>query len=30
LCHGEYRDEFESQCQELGMYIAAGLDAGLF
>lgn len=30
LCRGEYRDEFESQCHELGMYMAAGLDAGLF
>jgi len=30
ICRGEYRDEFESQCQELGMYLAASLDAGLF
>lgn len=30
LCCGEYRDEFESQCEELGLYLAAGLDAGMF
>ncbi|MFT7339538.1 MAG: multimeric flavodoxin WrbA [Marinobacter maritimus] len=30
LCRGEYRDEFEDQCRELGMYVAASLDAGLF
>ncbi|WP_372971037.1 flavodoxin family protein [Marinobacter sp.] len=30
LCHGEYRDEFEDQCRELGLYMAASLDAGLF
>lgn len=30
LCRGEYRDEFEEQCCELGMYVAASLDAGLF
>jgi multimeric flavodoxin WrbA len=30
ICRGEYRDEFEDQCQELGMYLAASLDAGLF
>jgi multimeric flavodoxin WrbA len=30
ICRGEYRDEFEGQCQELGMYLAASLDAGLF
>ncbi|HKK56236.1 flavodoxin family protein [Marinobacter sp.] len=30
LCRGDYRDEFEDQCQELGLYLAAGLDAGLF
>jgi len=29
VCRGEYRDEFEQQCQELGMYMAASLDAGL-
>ncbi|MDN6319121.1 MAG: flavodoxin family protein [Marinobacter sp.] len=30
LCRGEYSDEFEGQCRELGMYVAASLDAGLF
>lgn len=30
LCRGEYRDDFEGQCRELGMYVAASLDAGLF
>jgi len=30
LCRGDYRDEFEDQCQELGLYLAAGLDAGMF
>lgn len=29
LCRGDYRDEFEQQCEELGMYVAASLDAGL-
>jgi hypothetical protein len=29
LCRGDYTDEFEEQCQELGMYVAASLDAGL-
>lgn len=29
VCQGEYRDEFEDQCRELGMYAAASLDAGL-
>ncbi|MDI9245997.1 flavodoxin family protein [Marinobacter sp. CHS3-4] len=30
ICRGDYRDEFESQCEELGMTMAASLDAGLF
>lgn len=30
VCRGEYRGEFEEQCRELGLYVAAGLDAGLF
>lgn len=30
LCKGEYRTEFEDQCRELGLYMAAGLEAGLF
>jgi len=29
MCRGEYQDEFEEQCRELGMYVAASLDAGL-
>lgn len=29
ICRGEYREEFESQCEELGLYVAASLDAGL-
>jgi len=30
ICRGAYQDKFEEQCCELGMYVAAGLDAGLF
>lgn len=30
LCRGEYQDDFETQCEELGLYMAASLDAGLF
>ncbi|MCG7201618.1 flavodoxin family protein [Marinobacter pelagius] len=29
ICRGEYRDAFEEQCRELGLYVAASLDAGL-
>lgn len=29
LCHGEYRDSFELQLEELGMLMAASLDAGI-
>jgi len=29
VCRGEYRKEFEEQCRELGLYVAASLDAGL-
>ncbi|AKO53032.1 flavodoxin [Marinobacter psychrophilus] len=29
LCRGNYADEFEQQCEELGLYIAASLDNGL-
>ncbi len=29
LCRGEWRDEFIDQVEELGMYLAAGLDAGI-
>ncbi len=30
ICCGEWRDEFVDQCVELGMIMAAGLDAGIF
>ncbi|WP_339801879.1 flavodoxin family protein [uncultured Marinobacter sp.] len=30
LCRGEFRDEFIDQCEQLGMTMAASLDAGLF
>jgi hypothetical protein len=26
---GEWQDSFEAQVEELGMYLAAGLDAGI-
>ena len=29
LCHGSYQDGFETQCEELGMLMAASLDAGI-
>ncbi len=29
ILHGEYRDEFEGQCEELGMLMAASLEAGI-
>ena len=29
VLHGEYRDEFETQCEELGMLMAASLEAGI-
>ncbi len=29
LCHGSYRDEFTGQIEELGMLMAASLDAGI-
>ncbi len=29
LCRGEWRDEFIDQVEELGMYLAAGLDTGI-
>ena len=29
VCRGEFRPEFEEQCYELGMAVAASLDAGL-
>jgi len=30
LCKGEWQDAFEEQCHELGQYMAAGLDLGMF
>jgi len=30
LCRGEYREEFVEQCEELGTFMAAGLEAGIF
>jgi multimeric flavodoxin WrbA len=29
ILHGEYRDEFEGQCEELGMLMAASLESGI-
>ena len=29
ILHGDYRPEFESQCEELGMLMAASLEAGI-
>jgi multimeric flavodoxin WrbA len=29
ILHGEYRSEFETQCEELGMLMAASLEAGI-
>ncbi|TDT44036.1 hypothetical protein DES49_0135 [Halospina denitrificans] len=30
LCQGEFDEAFIDQCEELGLYVAAGLDAGMF
>ena len=30
ICRGEFRAEFLQQCEELGMTMAAGLEAGIF
>ena len=30
ICRGDWNPEFVGQCEELGMTIAAGLDAGVF
>ena len=30
LCHGDYKDEFVEQVEELGMSMAAGLEMGIF
>ena len=29
LCRGEFREVFVEQCEELGLYVAASLDAGI-
>jgi len=30
LCRGEFREDFVAQCEELGLFMAAGLEAGVF
>ena len=30
ICHGEWDEAFIDQCEELGMAMAAGLEAGIF
>lgn len=30
VCRGDWNDKFESACEELGLYMAAGLDARIF
>ena len=30
ICRGDYREEFVTQCEELGTLMAAGLEAGVF
>lgn len=30
ICRGAWREDFVGQCEELGMLVAAGLDAGVF
>jgi multimeric flavodoxin WrbA len=30
LCQGAFDETFIDQCEELGLYVAAGLDAGMF
>jgi hypothetical protein len=30
LCQGNWQDTFEHQCVEMGQYMAAGLDVGMF
>ena len=30
ICRGDYRDDFKDQCEELGLLMAAGLEAGIF
>lgn len=30
ICRGDFQDKFVDQCEELGMYLAAGLDNAIF
>jgi multimeric flavodoxin WrbA len=30
VCRGEWQEQFVEQCEELGLYMAAGLDGGIF
>lgn len=30
ICRGDWQESFVGQCEELGLYMAAGLDAGIF
>ncbi len=30
ICRGEWDDSFRTQCEELGMHMAAGLESGIF
>lgn len=30
ICRGDFQDAFLDQCEELGLYMAAGLEAGVF
>src|SRR5699024_2303395 len=30
ICQGDWQDDFTADCKELGMYMAAGLDAQIF
>lgn len=30
ICRGEFREEFVQSCRDLGMFMAAGLEAGIF
>lgn len=30
ICRGDFREEFVAQCEEAGLYMAAGLDAAVF
>ncbi|MFN3712470.1 MAG: flavodoxin family protein [Alcanivoracaceae bacterium] len=30
ICRGDWQEQFVTQCEELGLFLAAGLDAGIF